>query len=223
MQQSQTIPRQAVVLNEKVLLRERNRRTIRRVASARYAALSNGWVGGGNSGTPPTIQTWWGYPPPSTPGWGVPWFTPHHPDLAGGGTLGTPPPSRPGQGDPRYPPPSRPGQGGPWVPPTIQTCPEGYLRVPPHPDLGWVTPPSRPGMGYPRPDLGWGTPPPTDLGQGTPLTKPGTGCPPPRSGMGYPPPRKCEQTENITFPHPSDAGGKYESQISLILFFFSRM
>ena len=29
--------------------------------------------------------------------------------------------------------------------------------------------------------------------------------------MGYPPPfpRKCEQTENITFPHPSDADGKY--------------
>ena len=31
--------------------------------------------------------------------------------------------------------------------------------------------------------------------------------------MGYPPcqpevPHKCEQTENITFRHPSDAGGK---------------
>ena len=44
----------------------------------------------------------------------------------------------------------------------------------------------------------------------------------PRSG-GYPiqvrgvptpppPPRKCEQTENITFPHPSDAGGNKLTQ-----------
>ena len=30
---------------------------------------------------------------------------------------------------------------------------------------------------------------------------------PPIGRMGYPPPRKCGQTENIIFPHPSDAGG----------------
>ena len=66
-------------------------------------------------------------------------------------------------------------------------------------------------------------------GQGTPLARvpPGPGYPPwldlagyppgcPMAfwemlqsimGYGYPPPR-CEQTENITFPHPSDADGK---------------
>ena len=58
--------------NKKVLLRERKRHTAHRVASARYAALSNG--GGGGT--------------PSNPGWGVPhpvlyWGVPH-PVLAGG-------------------------------------------------------------------------------------------------------------------------------------------
>ena len=66
----------------------------------------------------------------------------HHPDLAVG-TQGTPP--------------------------TIHTWP-GY-PPPHHPDLARVPPP------HPRP------------------------------GMGYPPPRKYEQSENITFPHPSYAGG----------------
>ena len=81
-----------ITMYKKVLLRERKRHTARRVASARYVALSNG--GGdtpsspGRGGTPPTIQTWpGGYPP-------------HHPDLAGGGNpppcpdlgWGTPPP-----------------------------------------------------------------------------------------------------------------------------------
>ena len=50
----------------------------------------------------------------------------------------------------------------------------------PHPDLGW---------GYPQLDLGWGYLPVQIV-------------------MGVPLPRKCGQTENITFPHPSDAGGK---------------
>ena len=27
--------------------------------------------------------------------------------------------------------------------------------------------------------------------------------------VGTPPPHRCEHTKNITFPHPSDAGGKY--------------
>ena len=62
----------------------------------------------------------------------------------------------------------------------------GYLRYPPRwPDLGWGTPPTRPGMGYPpSPDLGWGTPLPS------------------RPGWGTPPP-KCWQRdtcENSTFP-----------------------
>ena len=73
----------------------------------------------------------------------------------------------------------------------------GYPRYPPHhPDLVWGVPqvPTH------HPDLGWGTPDP-DLGWGTPPTSTVL-------GRGSPPPRKCEQTENITFPHPSDAGGK---------------
>ena len=103
--------------NKKVLLRERKRHTARRVASARYAALSNGWVGGG-------------VPHPVMGG------VPLHPDL------------------------------GQDTPPPTQT---------------WHGVPPRPGTGYdPHQDLGWGTPPP----------------------------RKCGQTETITFPHPSDAGGK---------------
>ena len=57
-----------IYYNKKVLLRERKRHTARRVASAHYAALSNGWGG-----------------TPSRPGWGgVPWAPPHHPDLEWG-------------------------------------------------------------------------------------------------------------------------------------------
>ena len=113
-------------VNKKVLLRERKRHTARRVASASYAALSNG-------------------------AGGVP-----HPVLAG--TLQ----------------PSRPGQGG--------------TQGTPHPDLSLCTP-------LPHPDLGWGTPPV-------------------QTCDGVPPPPPVEvwadtQSENITFPHPSDAGGKY--------------
>ena len=61
------------------------------VASARYAALSNG--GGGGGGLPYPVLGWDGVPPP-------------HPDLG----WGTPPSplSRPGMG---YPPPFRPGMG----------------------------------------------------------------------------------------------------------------
>ena len=118
------------LFNKKVLLRERKRHTAHRVASARYAALSNG--DGGYSRYPPT---------PSRPGWGTP---PRNPDLAGVPStiqtwLGHPPsPSRPDWGTPpptiqtwlEYPP-SRPGIGYP------QTC-DG---LPPRPDLWWGTPP----------------------------------------------------------------------------------
>ena len=84
--------------NKKVLLHECKRHTARRVASARYAALSNGGWGGST----PTIQTWpGGYPPcpdlgwgkpPSRPGMGYPHSDlgyPPHPDLG----WGTPPPT----------------------------------------------------------------------------------------------------------------------------------
>ena len=66
------------------------------------------------------------------------------------------------------------------------------MGVAPCPDLGWGSPPLISRMGYPpHPDLGWGSPSP---------------------------PGKCEQTENITFPPPSDAGGKYvKKQLFLIL------
>ena len=64
-------------------------------------------------------------------------------------------------------------------------CLGGYpipdlARVPP--DLGWGTPPARPGMGTPHSDLRWSTP-----------LKVWTDT----------------QSENITFPHPSDVGSKY--------------
>ena len=125
---------------------------------------------------PPPMQTFPGgtpgTPAPSRPGWGAPQVSPHHPDLARGGTPGTPPlPFRPGHGGyPRYPPtiqtwdgvPHHPDLAGgvPWVPPTIQTWPGGVPRYSPHhPDLGWGTPH--------HPDLGWGTPHHPDLGQST--------------------------------------------------------
>ena len=124
--------------NKKVLLRERKRFTACHVASARYAALSNGE--------------------------GVP-----HPVLVVGGTLPTTT--------------MQTWSGG--VPPTIQTWSWGSPGTP--------LPPSRPGMGYP--------PPRPEMGNPLPPTH--------RPGMRYPPPpQKCRQTENITFPHPSDAGGK---------------
>ena len=68
----------------------------------------------------------------------------------------------------------------------------GTLGTPHHPDLVGGHP------GTPYPDLRWGTPY-LDLGWGTPY--------PDLRWILPPPPRKCEQTENITFPHPSDAGG----------------
>ena len=87
----------------------------------------------------------------------------------------------------------------------------GYpISGPARPGMGYPPPPARPGMGSPRPDLGWGNPPPKpDLGWGIP--------PWPRPGTGYPPPLQVwtdKQTENSTFPHPLDAGGK--NAISLI-------
>ena len=74
--------------------------------------------------------------------------------------------------------------------------------------------------GYPHPPscLGKGTPPHPDLRRGTPILTLKRGNPTPpiltwgggtphQPDEGTPPPHKCGQTENITFPHPSDAGG----------------
>ena len=64
----------------------------------------------------------------------------------------------------------------------------------------------------------WGSP---LLGYPSPIRVPPIGVPhqgtpqldlaqvPPPAGPGSDPPTRCEQTENITFPHPSDAVGKY--------------
>ena len=99
--------------NKKVLLREHKRHTARRVASARYAVLSNGGGGTpsshGGGGYP--IQSWWGGTPSSPDWWwegGYPiqsWLGVLHLVLTWG-TLGTTP-SRPGMGYPL----SRPGMG----------------------------------------------------------------------------------------------------------------
>ena len=139
-----------VNVNKKVLLRERKRHTARRVASARYAALSNGW---GCTPVLPHHPDLAGYPPipgmgclpPSRPGWGTHppqgWGTPHHPDLAG------------------VPPHLRDG-----YPNTIKTwlgySPTPGMGYPHHPDLAGVPP--TPGMGYPLPTIQtWpGYPPP---------------------------------------------------------------
>ena len=70
--------------------------------------------------------------------------------------------------------------------------------------LGWGTfsPPPRQQDGVPPAQTWDGIPPHLDLGMGypLPLSGPGMRLPPPL-------PRKCGQTENITFPHHSDAGG----------------
>ena len=87
-----------------------------------------------------------------------------------------------------------PDEGGGGVP-----HPVSWMRVPPISTwdgvpLIWIwdgVPHSGPGMGYPCLDLRWGIPLCPDLGWGTH---------PPNRGVTW-------QTENSTFPHPSDAGG----------------
>ena len=145
-------------MNKKVLLRERKRHTARRVERGMYP-----------------IQSWWcwGVPHPVMVGGTL--GTPHHPDLAGWGTPGTPPPSDLGLG---IPPPSRPGWGVPWVPPHHPDLAGGGTPGTPHhqtwdwvsphhPDLAvggtlstphhqtWdgVPPTIRPEMGYPLPTI----------------------------------------------------------------------
>ena len=99
-------------------------------------------------------------------------------------------------------PPSWPGtwiEGG--FPPILLT--RGGVS---HPVDSRGNPPSWPEMGVPPcPDLWWGNS----------LSSPEMGVPHVLTGQGTPPPRHHPgvnwQTENSTFPHPSDAGGNYEN------------
>ena len=95
------------------------------------------------------------------------------PDRGGGTPLSL------GLGEPILP--SRAGMEYP-SPPSIWT----WDRAPPHLDLGWGTPLSRPGMGYPlsRPGIWF---PHLDLGWGTP-SRPGMSTPPIQTWDGVNPP-----------------------------------
>ena len=186
------------------------------------------------------IQSWWGvphpvmvggypgYPPPSRPG---PGGTPNHPDLAQGvpPTIQTQPGGTPSSHGGGYPIKSWWGVPHPvmvggtlgtphhpdlaqGVPPTIQTSPRGYPQ------------PSRPNQGAPHLVMVGGTP--SSHGGGVPPpSRPGPGGVPPtiQPWLGYPPPSRPDrgtpnpvevwtdkQSENSTFAHPSDAGGKYK-------------
>ena len=195
--------------NKKVLLRERKRHTARRVASARYVGggtpsqvqggyLIPGREGGTlsqdgglphpRSGAVPHPRSGGGYPVPGQrgypiPGWG--WY----PILGLGGY------PIPGLGEYPVPGPEGyfiPGLGG--TPSQVQVGTQFQVQGVPHPDLvldGGT-------LGTPHPDLGWGTP----------LTRPGMGLPPnqtwdgvpPRPEMGYPP-HKCGQTHRLVSKH----------------------
>ena len=118
---------------------------------------------------------------------------------------------------PREPPPdlgwstpiSRMGWGTPHLDLGCGTLPPHQQNgIPPCLDLGWGTPiqtwdgvPPTPGMGYPHVWTWDGVPPPTQTWDEVPPTQSWDRVP-------LPPPHKCEQTETITFPHPSDAGGE---------------
>ena len=100
----------------------------------------------------------------------------------------------------------RSGWGGTYsgrgIPTLVGGTPAGGYPggvAPPHqlyavPPISW--------MGYP-PSAGWGTP--QSAGQGIPHQLDGV---PPHHQLDRVPPPPIHQTENITFPHPSDAGGK---------------
>ena len=141
-----------IMENKKVFLRECKRHTAHRVASAHYAALSHGWVGGTMGPLPP--------PPPSRPdqGWGYPRYHPTiWPEMGypppSKPEMGYPPPSRPEMG---YPLPSRPEMGYPLPRPEMGYNPLTWNGVPPYPELRWGTPtPPRPGTGYPPPPQVW--------------------------------------------------------------------
>ena len=79
---------------------------------------------------------------------------------------------------------------------------------PPRKTETWGPPPRnlRPGT-PPWKSETWDAPFPENVRHGTPPENVMTWDPPPvQAWIGYPPPPKCEQTETITFPHPSDGG-----------------
>ena len=129
--------RTRLIGNKKVLPRERKRHTARRIASACYAALSNG---GGGVPHPVMVGGTWGTPPSRPDQGGTP---SNHGTL---GYLGVPP-----------------VQTWDGVPPT-QTWdgvpPYTWNGVPLYPDLGWGTPHPELGWGTHPSRPGWGTPPP---------------------------------------------------------------
>ena len=196
--------------NKKVLLRERKRHTARCVASARYGGVGGGTpstYSGGRAGYP--IQSWWGVPHPvmvgGTPSSHGEGGTPSS-HSGGGSTLGTPTI----QTWPGVPPTIQTWPGGFTLgTPTIQTWLRGTLGTPHHPDLAGGFTPGTP----PTTQMAGGYPPPSRPGWGTPHHPDLTGVPPPPSRLDWstPPPVEVwtdKQTENSTFPHPSDAGGK---------------
>ena len=81
---------------------------------------------------------------------------------------------------------------------------------------GYPGVPPGPGMGYP-PVQTWDGVPPVQTWDGVLPTQTWDRVPPPRPGIGYPPFKVWtdKQTENSTFPHPSDAGGKNSRFIEL--------
>ena len=141
-----------------------------------------------------------------------------HPDLGGGGYPiqlwpgGTP--SKPVQGGTLGTPTIQTWPGGTLGTPTIQTWLQGILGTPLPSRPGWRTPSPtiQTWMGYSPPPSrpGWGTPHHQDLARYLPLHPDLTGVPPHHPDLaGVPPPVKVwtdKQTENSTFPHPSDAG-----------------
>ena len=171
-----------IILNKKILLRERKRHTARRVASARYAALFNG--GGGLPH--PVLDGWRGVPYPVLDGGGV---TPSSPGWGEGGT-----PSRPGQGV-GVPHPVL-VQGGTPHPELEWGTPCQLDGIPPPQSRpGMEYHPSRPGMGYPPPHQLDGDPPCLDLGWVNPPPSPMVN-------------RQTFPSINITFPRTMYAGGK---------------
>ena len=104
-----------------------------------------------------------------------------------------------------------------YPPPVLGSDLDGGGRVPPsevgqYHLLRWVPPCLDLGRGYP-PAWTWEGVPPPGPGKGYPLAGPG-GTPHLDLGRWYPPPpRNGGQSENITFRHPSDAGGNQREVI----------
>ena len=101
-------------------------------------------------------------------------------------------------GDHGYPPPSRPGQGGTPHHPDLAGVPSPH-----HQDLAGVPPTIKTWLGYPPTIQTW------------------PGYPPHHPDLAGVPPSPVKvwtdkQTENSTFPHPSDAGGNKSGMLILL-------